>query len=164
MDAAAHVTEAAASLQEVVADLVDLLDSLFDVTLVDAAALVAVAAALGAEEGGAPLRLVERVELRLAVLVPLVVGASAAACFLLFADAMIALKLFGCILIGLASGISIGAFTEYCTSYTETPTQNITKSGKTGPATVVIQGLGVGMIGTAVPTVIIVIADRKSVV
>ena len=88
----------------------------------------------------------------------LVVGASAAACFLLFADAMIALKLFGCILIGLASGISIGAFTEYCTSYTETPTQNITKSGKTGPATVVIQGLGVGMIGTAVPTVIIVIA------
>ena len=57
-----------------------------------------------------------------------------------------------------ASGIAIGAFTEYSTSYTETPTQNITKSGKTGPATVVIQGLGVGMIGTAVPTVIIVIA------
>jgi len=88
----------------------------------------------------------------------LVTGAAAAACFILFKDTMIAAKLFGCILIGLASGVLIGAFTEYSTSYTETPTQNITKSGKTGPATVVIQGLGVGMIGTAVPTVIIVIA------
>merc|ERR1719258_793085 len=80
----------------------------------------------------------------------LVVGASAAACFVLFEDVAIAGKLFGCIL--------IGAFTEYSTSYTESPTQNITKAGKTGPATVVIQGLGVGMIGTAVPTVIIVVA------
>merc|ERR1719163_293578 len=88
----------------------------------------------------------------------LVVGASAAACFVLFEDVAIAGKLFGCILIGLLSGILIGAFTEYSTSYTETPTQNITKAGKTGPATVVIQGLGVGMIGTAVPTVIIVVA------
>ena len=67
-------------------------------------------------------------------------------------------KLFGCILIGLLSGIFIGAFTEYSTSYTESPTRNITKAGKTGPATVVIQGLGVGMIGTAVPTFIIVVA------
>ena len=88
----------------------------------------------------------------------LVTLASAAACFILFSDALIALKLFACIIVGLASGISIGAFTEYSTSYTETPTQNITKSGKTGPATVVIQGLGVGMIGTAVPTFIIVVA------
>jgi H(+)-translocating pyrophosphatase len=88
----------------------------------------------------------------------LVTGASAAACFILFKDVLIAGKLFSCIMIGLVSGVLIGAFTEYSTSYTETPTQNITKSGKTGPATVVIQGLGVGMIGTAVPTVIIVIA------
>jgi len=87
----------------------------------------------------------------------LVVGASAAACFILFDDEVIAAKLFGCILIGLISGILIGAFTEYSTSYTETPTQNITRAGKTGPATVVIQGLGVGMIGTAVPTVIIIV-------
>merc|ERR1719258_131544 len=86
----------------------------------------------------------------------LVVGASAAACFVLFTDTIIAAKLFGAILIGLLSGILIGAFTEYSTSYTELPTQNITKSGKTGPATVVIQGLGVGMIGTSVPTVVIV--------
>jgi len=88
----------------------------------------------------------------------LVTGTSAACCFILFKDVMIAGKLFGCILIGLVSGISIGAFTEYSTSYTELPTKNITKAGKTGPATVVIQGLGVGMIGTSVPTVIIVVA------
>merc|ERR1719353_2648360 len=88
----------------------------------------------------------------------LVTVVAAACCFVLFEDGAVAGKLFGCILIGLVSGISIGAFTEYSTSYTETPTQNITKSGKTGPATVVIQGLGVGMIGTAVPTVIIVVA------
>mmetsp|Transcript_50017 Transcript_50017/g.130271 ORF Transcript_50017/g.130271 Transcript_50017/m.130271 type:complete len:920 (-) Transcript_50017:641-3400(-) len=88
----------------------------------------------------------------------LVVGFSAGCCFVLFKDAIIAAKLLGCILIGLLSGILIGAFTEYSTSYTETPTRNITKAGKTGPATVVIQGLGVGMIGTAVPTVIMVIA------
>merc|ERR1719240_2560771 len=80
----------------------------------------------------------------------LVTVATAACCFVLFADTAIAGKLFGCVLIGLVSGITIGAFTEYSTSYTETPTKNITKAGKTGPATVVIQGLGIGMIGTAV--------------
>merc|ERR1719359_2104423 len=52
----------------------------------------------------------------------------------------------------------IGAFTEYSTAYTQTPTQSITEACKTGPATVVIQGLGVGMIGTSVPTVVIIIA------
>jgi K(+)-stimulated pyrophosphate-energized sodium pump len=88
----------------------------------------------------------------------LVIGTSAMCCFILFKDTLVAGKLFSCIIIGLVSGILIGAFTEYSTSYTETPTQNITKSGKTGPATVVIQGLGVGMIGTAIPTVVIVIA------
>merc|ERR1719424_889646 len=88
----------------------------------------------------------------------LVVNFSTLSCFVLFQDQAIAAKIFGCILIGLLSGILIGAFTEYSTSYTESPTRNITKAGKTGPATVVIQGLGVGMIGTAVPTIIIVVA------
>merc|ERR1719506_1108672 len=88
----------------------------------------------------------------------LVLGLSAMCCFVLFQDTTIAGKLYGCILIGLVSGMLIGAFTEYSTAYTQTPTQSITEAGKTGPATVVIQGLGVGMIGTSVPTVVIIVA------
>merc|ERR1719506_356903 len=88
----------------------------------------------------------------------LVLGLSAMCCFTLFQDTVVAGKLYGCILIGLLSGMLIGAFTEYSTAYTQTPTQSITEAGKTGPATVVIQGLGVGMIGTSVPTVVIIIA------
>merc|ERR1711871_537962 len=88
----------------------------------------------------------------------LVLGLSAMCCFVLFQDTMIAGKLYGCILIGLFSGMLIGAFTEYSTAYTQSPTQSITEAGKTGPATVVIQGLGVGMIGTSVPTVVIIVA------
>merc|ERR1719240_2107435 len=79
-------------------------------------------------------------------------------CFMLFKDSVVGGKLFGCILIGLISGICIGQFTEWSTAYTCSPTQSITEKGKTGPATVIIQGLGVGMIGAAVPTVIIVVA------
>ena len=88
----------------------------------------------------------------------LVVCFSALCCFLLFKDTSMALRIFFAIIIGLFAGILIGEFTEYCTSYTEAPTQGIAKKGETGPATVIIQGLGVGMIGTAVPTAIIVIA------
>jgi inorganic pyrophosphatase len=88
----------------------------------------------------------------------LVLGLSAMCCFVLFQDTTVAGKLYGCILIGLLSGMLIGAFTEYSTAYTQTPTQSITEAGKTGPATVVIQGLGVGMIGTSVPTIVIIIA------
>ena len=63
-------------------------------------------------------------------------------------------KLYGCILIGLFSGILIGEFTEYFTSYSFKPTQSITMAGATGPATVVIQGLGIGMI-SCVPTILV---------
>merc|ERR1711968_21857 len=54
--------------------------------------------------------------------------------------------------------MGIAQFTEYSTAYTQEPTRSITEKGETGPATVIIQGLGVGMIGTSVPTVTIVIA------
>merc|ERR1719162_566926 len=67
-------------------------------------------------------------------------------------------KLFMCIVIGLVVGNVIGSFTEYCTSYTETPTQSIAKAAEYGPATVVIQGLGVGMISVVVPSLSICIA------
>merc|ERR1712166_573217 len=55
-------------------------------------------------------------------------------------------RIYGCVLIGLLCGILIGFLTEYCTSYAFAPVKSIAKSGNTGPATVIIQGLGVGMI------------------
>lgn len=64
---------------------------------------------------------------------------------------------FGCIVIGLFAGALIGQITEYFTSYSYWPTQSIAKAGITGPATVVIQGLGVGMISTVFPALVIVI-------
>ena len=65
-------------------------------------------------------------------------------------------KIFGSITIGLVAGILIGQVTEYFTSYSFWPTQSITQAGITGPATVIIQGLGIGMISTVFPTLIIV--------
>merc|ERR1712127_312581 len=65
-------------------------------------------------------------------------------------------RIYGCVLIGLLCGILIGFLTEYCTSYAFAPVKSIAKSGNTGPATVMIQGLGVGMISCFPPTVVIV--------
>jgi len=67
-------------------------------------------------------------------------------------------KFFMCILIGLVVGNVIGAFTEYSTAYTESPTQSIALASEYGPATVIIQGLGVGMLSTCIPCLAIVIA------
>ena len=67
-------------------------------------------------------------------------------------------RLWGCMLIGLLAGIFIGQFTEYCTSYTYSPTISIAKASDTGPATVIIRGIGVGMISCAIPTLILVVA------
>jgi len=65
-------------------------------------------------------------------------------------------KIFGCIVIGLVAGILIGQVTEYFTSYSYWPTKSITEAGVTGPATVIIQGLGIGMISCVFPVLIIV--------
>ena len=66
---------------------------------------------------------------------------------------------FGCIIIGLVAGILIGEATEFFTSYAYTPTQSITKAGsRGGAATVIIQGLGVGMLSAVAPTLVIVAA------
>ncbi|KAL7568650.1 hypothetical protein ACA910_022748 [Epithemia clementina (nom. ined.)] len=65
-------------------------------------------------------------------------------------------KVYACICIGLFAGILIGQVTEYFTSYSFWPVKSITEAGVTGPATVIIQGLGVGMISTVLPTIILV--------
>jgi len=65
-------------------------------------------------------------------------------------------RIYGCIIIGLAAGVMIGQVTEYFTSYSYWPVKSITDAGVTGPATVIIQGLGVGMISCVFPVLIIV--------
>ena len=54
---------------------------------------------------------------------------------------------------GLIAGIVIGQATEYYTSHSYKPTRRIAESAQTGPATVIISGVGVGMISTAVPVI-----------
>merc|ERR1719331_3036720 len=65
-------------------------------------------------------------------------------------------KIFGCIVIGLITGMAIGKTTEYFTSFDFGPVISIKDRGVTGPATVVIQGIGVGMISCAPATVLLV--------
>src|SRR5574344_345046 len=59
---------------------------------------------------------------------------------------------------GLLAGIIIGQVTEYYTSQSYKPTKRISEAGKTGPATVIISGIGTGMISTAIPVITIGVA------
>ena len=59
---------------------------------------------------------------------------------------------------GLLAGVVIGKSTEYYTSHSYKPTQKLAESAQTGPATVVISGVGSGMISTCVPVVTIACA------
>ena len=62
------------------------------------------------------------------------------------------------VLSGLLAGVIIGKVTEYYTSHSYKPTQKLAESSKTGPATVIIGGVGLGMISTAVPVITIAVA------
>ena len=59
---------------------------------------------------------------------------------------------------GLAAGVIIGQATEYFTSQSYKPTQSIAQASQTGSATVIIKGIGTGMISTMVPVVTICVA------
>lgn len=61
------------------------------------------------------------------------------------------------VIIGLLVGIVIGQATEYYTSQSYKPTQRVSESGLTGPATVIISGLGLGMMSTAIPVLAVVV-------
>ena len=60
------------------------------------------------------------------------------------------------VVVGLLVGIVIGRSTEYYTSQSYKPTQRLSESGKTGPATVIISGIGLGMVSTAIPVIAVV--------
>ena len=63
---------------------------------------------------------------------------------------------------GLVAGVVIGQATEYYTSHSYIPTQKIAEASQTGPATVIIKGIGTGMISTMIPVVTISVAIMLS--
>lgn len=96
-------------------------------------------------------------------------GTNTAACLIAVATFGIFALLFGTdtnqwwqvslsVVVGLLSGVIIGKSTEYYTSQTYKPTQKVSESSKTGPATVIISGLGLGMLSTAIPVVTVGVA------
>ncbi len=64
----------------------------------------------------------------------------------------------GSIVVGLLAGIGIGQSTEYYTASAYKPTKMIAASSHTGPATVIISGVGISLISTAIPLIIVVVA------
>jgi K(+)-stimulated pyrophosphate-energized sodium pump len=63
----------------------------------------------------------------------------------------------GSVVVGLLVGVVIGQSTEYFTTQSYSPTKNVSAAGQTGPATVIISGLGLGMLSTAIPVISVVI-------
>ena len=71
-------------------------------------------------------------------------------------------KIFYAVLAGLITGLIIGYSTEYYTSDNYSPTRAISKSGLTGHATFILEGLSTGMMSTAIPVIAVVIATLVS--
>ncbi len=67
-------------------------------------------------------------------------------------------QVWGAIIAGLVAGLVIGKVTEIFTSHDYSPTRAIAKQAQTGPATVIIEGIAVGMESTAIPVITIVAA------
>ena len=65
--------------------------------------------------------------------------------------------LYVAILSGLVAGVLIGKATEYYTSDTYKPTQELSSKSQTGSATIIIGGLGLGMLSTALPIIIVAV-------
>jgi K(+)-stimulated pyrophosphate-energized sodium pump len=68
------------------------------------------------------------------------------------------LWIWGSIVVGLLAGIGIGQTTEYFTASSYRPTRKIAEACQTGPATTIISGMGVGLVSSAIPLGIIVVA------
>ncbi len=72
------------------------------------------------------------------------------------------LGLYAAVLSGLVAGVAIGFFTEYFTSDHYKPTKNLAGTSLTGPATIIIGGISLGMLSTVIPVVIIGISVMVS--
>ncbi|MBN2440087.1 MAG: sodium-translocating pyrophosphatase [Spirochaetales bacterium] len=70
--------------------------------------------------------------------------------------------IWGAMMVGLAAGIIIGYFTEYYTSDHYKPTTNLAKKALTGPATIIIGGLSLGMGSTLIPVFTVVVATLSA--
>ena len=101
-----------------------------------------------------------------AVIAPMVIAGINLSSALIFIASFFVLKwlglpnyagIWGAIVVGLLTGIVIGKATEYFTSQEFKPTKDIANNATTGPATVIISGLGVGMLSTVVPVISVVI-------
>ena len=99
----------------------------------------------------------------------LAIGTNTAACLIAVATFCIFAWLFGTetsqwwhvslsVVVGLVAGVVIGQSTEYYTSQSYKPTQKVSESSQTGPATVIISGLGLGMLSTAIPVITVGVA------
>lgn len=93
----------------------------------------------------------------------LLLGTGGSSVFILIAVAILAYVgwiswgIFGSVVAGLAAGVIIGQGTEYFTSDEYKPTRGIAKQAQQGPATLIIDGIAVGMYSTWIPVVTIVL-------
>lgn len=105
------------------------------------------------KEGASQLQLLRSLDRGINISSVLIIGASVLVIYLLNLSYYIC----GSVIVGLLTGIIIGKATEYYTSHAYKPTQDIARSAETGPATVIIKGIGTGMISTAIPVLTIVV-------
>ncbi len=113
-------------------------------------------------EGGNPQKALNQgtfgAGLLMAVLAYFLIGQFLPGSFVLGATTYTPLGVFLALIAGLVAGICIGLVTEYFTSDSYTPAQSIARDSQTGAATNIISGLGVGMLSTGIPVLLIAFA------
>lgn len=112
------------------------------------------------KEGATMKELLRSLGLGTNISAALIAVASFAILYLLQIDNWIGISF--SVITGLLAGVIIGQATEYYTSHSYKPTQKISEASTTGPATVIIKGVGTGMISTMVPVVTISVAIMLS--
>ncbi|MBR1933627.1 MAG: sodium-translocating pyrophosphatase [Prevotella sp.] len=108
------------------------------------------------KEGATMRDLLRSLSLGTNVSAVLIAAATFAILYLLQIDNWLGLSF--SVITGLCAGVIIGQATEYYTSHSYKPTQKISEAGLTGSATVIIKGIGTGMISTCIPVVTIGVA------